>query len=103
MSQYARFVRPGYVRVKCDATPQRNVTISAYKDPGSSRIVIVVLNSGASAAQQAFTVANSSMPSVSQYTTSISKKVEKGENIPVANGSFAISLEPSSITTFVSN
>ena len=103
MSQYARFVRPGYHKIKCDAFPQRNVWITSYKDSSSSKVVIVVGNTGSSSIQQSFALANGDMTSVSQYTTSKSKNCEKGVDIPVVHGRFTVNLDPSSITTFVSN
>jgi glucuronoarabinoxylan endo-1,4-beta-xylanase len=102
MSQYARFVRPGYHKVKCNAVPQRNVWLSSYKDGSSTKVVIVALNASTSSVQQAFSVTNGSMTSFSPYTTSKSKNCEKGTDIVVVKGSFAVTLDPSSITTFVS-
>jgi len=103
MSQYARFVRPGYHKVKCNAFPQRNVWVSSYKDGSSTKVVIVALNTGTSAVQQAFAVTNGSRTAFSPYTTSKSKNCEKGKDIAVVQGSFTATLDPSSITTFVSN
>ena len=103
MSQYARFVRPGYHKIKCNAQPQRNVWVSSYKDGSSAKVVIIALNTGTSPVQQAFTVTHGSMSSFSPYTTSKSKNCEKGAGIPVANGRFIFTLDPSSITAFVSN
>jgi len=103
MSQYARFVRPGYHKIKCNASPQRNVWVSSYKDGSSSKVVIVALNTSTASVQQAFAVTNGIMSSFSPYTTSKSKSCQKGTDVPVASGRFAVSLDPSSITTFVSN
>jgi glucuronoarabinoxylan endo-1,4-beta-xylanase len=102
MSQYARFVRPGFHKIKCNSMPQRNVYVTSYKDSSSSRVVIVALNTSTSPIQQAFSVINASMTSVVPYTTSQSKNCVAGSDIAVSNGSFAVSLDPSSITTFVS-
>ena len=103
MSQYARFVRPGYVKIYCTAAPQRNIWISAYKSPSSAKVVIVALNVGSSPIQQGFVVANGHMASFTPYTTTISKNCQQGTDVPAVNGGFAVTLEPSSITTFVSN
>jgi glucuronoarabinoxylan endo-1,4-beta-xylanase len=103
MSQFSRFVRPGYQRIQCPALAQRNVWVSSYKDPSSSRVVIVALNMGSSSVQQAFAVSNGSMTSFSPYTTSLSKNCQQGADIPAVNGRISASLDPSSITTFVSN
>jgi glucuronoarabinoxylan endo-1,4-beta-xylanase len=102
MSQFARFVRPGYYKVKCNPIPQRNVWVSSYRDISTSRVVIVALNAGTTPVQQAFTVTNGSMTTFASYTTSRWKNCLRGSDLPVTNGSFTATLEPSSITTFVS-
>jgi glucuronoarabinoxylan endo-1,4-beta-xylanase len=102
MSQFSRFVRPGYYRIACSAAPQRNVYLSSYKDPASSRVVLIVVNTAGSAIQQGFAVSNGSMASFAAYTTSQAKNCAQGIDIPVASGRFAVSLDPSSITTFIS-
>jgi len=102
MSQFARFVRPGYHRIACSAVPQRNVYVSSYKDPASSRVVIIVLNTAGSAIQQGFAVTHGTMSAFSRYTTSVAKNCDRGTDIPAANGGFTATLDPSSVTTFVS-
>jgi len=102
MSQYARFVRPGFYRIKCNSTPQRNIYVTSYKDD-SGKVVIVALNTSSSAIQQTFTVTNGIMTAVTPYTTSQYKKCEQACNISVSNGTFTATLDASNITTFVSN
>jgi glucuronoarabinoxylan endo-1,4-beta-xylanase len=103
MSQYSKFVRPGYHKIKCDKLPQGNVYVTSYKDSSSSRVVIVVLNENSSSVYQSFSIADGEMVSFTPYTTSSSKNAAKGNNINVRSGGFTAVLEPSSITTFVSN
>jgi glucuronoarabinoxylan endo-1,4-beta-xylanase len=103
MSQYARFVRPGYYRIKCNPTPQRNVYLSSYRDPSSSKVVIVALNMSTSPLQQTFSIPNGGAVSFTPHATSQSKNCAPGDAISVSNGSFTATLEPSSITTYVSN
>ena len=105
MSQYARFIRPGYYRVESSIYPPNyNIGITAYKDSASSKIVIVAVNNSSSPAEQVFRIQNGSIPvTLTTYTTSESKNCEKGNSIDVTNETFTISLEPSSITTYVSN
>jgi glucuronoarabinoxylan endo-1,4-beta-xylanase len=102
MSQYARFVRPGFHKVYCNPTPQRNVVVSAYRDGSSSKVVIVVVNTNASATQQGFSLANAAAASFTPYTTSQVLNCARGSDIPVTNGSLVVRLDASSITTFVS-
>ncbi len=102
MSQYARFVRPGYFKVKCNSTPQRNVYLTSYTESATSRVVIVALNVGSAAVQQAFAVTSGTMTSFASYTTSPLKNCLRGSDLPFTNGSFTATLDASSITTFVS-
>lgn len=102
MSQFARFVRPGFHKVQCTPAPQRNVVVSSYNDGSPANVVIIVLNTGATATQQGFSVPNGTMTSFASYTTSQAKNCVRGADIPATNGRFAVTLDPSSITTFVS-
>lgn len=102
MSQFARFIRPGFYKIDGNGLPQRNVYVSSYKD-NNSKVVIVVLNTNSSPVYQTFSVQNGTMTTFTPYTTSTSKNCAQGNNVTATNGSFTVSLEPSSITTFVSN
>jgi glucuronoarabinoxylan endo-1,4-beta-xylanase len=101
MSQFARFIRPGYRKVACNPTPQRNVVVSAYKDPATAKVVLVVINTGASAVYQTFTIPTGSPTGCEVYTTTKTKNCERGVDVPAVQGSFTYLLEPSSITTFI--
>jgi len=103
MSQFARFIRPGFYRVKSSTSPpSSNVEISAYKDPSSSKIVIVAINTGSSAEEHTFRIQNNEMMTTfTPYITSESKDCEQGEVFTITEN-FTLTLEPLSITTFVS-
>ncbi len=101
MSQYARFVRPGYHRIKVDANPQSNVYVTAYKN--GSKVVIVALNISSSSISQTFVIQHCSATAYTPYVTSSSKNCVQGTAIAVLSLSFTASLDPSSVTTFVSN
>ena len=107
MSQYSRFVRPGYYRVESSVNPSSflsNVSVSAYKDPSSSKVVIVAINTGTTEAEIVFKLQNgTNMMTFTPYTTSASKNCEQGSAFNATNGNFNYIQEPSSITTFVSN
>ncbi len=103
MSQFARFVRPGYYRVDATANPQTNVYVTAYKD--TSKIVIVAVNNNSSSVNQSFSLQNQaglSAVGFIPYITSASKNCVQESNIALSNGSFTAALDASSITTFVS-
>lgn len=103
MSQFARFIRPGYYRIESSIAPAlSNVKVTAYKDPVSSKMVIVAINTGTVKTESIFRIKNNLVTSFIPYTTSESKNCEKGDTVNLINGKFTFSLEPMSITTFVS-
>ncbi|MDZ7310689.1 MAG: T9SS type A sorting domain-containing protein [candidate division KSB1 bacterium] len=104
MSQYSRFVRPGYYRVDSQSWPATgNVFVTAYKDSSSSKVVLVALNTGSTPLNVAFRIQHGAVNNFSTYTTSVSKNVVRGDDVRVVGNCFMYNLEASSITTFVSN
>jgi glucuronoarabinoxylan endo-1,4-beta-xylanase len=105
MSQFARFIRPGFYRVETSVAPSLSkVDVTAYKDPSSSKVVIVALNTGSTQAESVFRIKNAAMTTTfTSYTTSEFKNCEKGNDFDVTSDNFTLTLDPSSITTFVSN
>lgn len=101
MSQYARFVRPGYYRIKAEANPQTNVYVTAYKS--GSKLVIVAVNMGSSAVNQTFVIPHGSAVVYSRFVTSSTKNCEEGDALTVSSLTLTTSLDASSITTFVSD
>jgi glucuronoarabinoxylan endo-1,4-beta-xylanase len=101
MSQFARFVRPGFYRVEVDENPQDNVFLTAFK--GNQKIVIVVANSNRSSTEQSFFLNNGTAAKFTPYVTSETKNCIQESDISVSDGSFTAILDGSSITTFVSN
>jgi glucuronoarabinoxylan endo-1,4-beta-xylanase len=102
MSQFARFIRPGYLRVDCTGNPQGNIFASAYKDSTSSKVVIVAINNSSQTVEQTFTLKNGTVEKFTPYVTSETKDCGHEEDISVSDGSFSANLEGSSITTLVS-
>lgn len=107
MSQFSKFIRPGYFRIESSITPAIvgiGVDVTAYKDPVTSKVVIVAVNTSSNSIKHEFKIQNgATINSFTPHTTSESKNCLKGESFPVANGMFTITLEPSSITTFVAD
>ena len=101
MSQFARFVRPGFFRIGTTENPQTNVFITAYKD--YSKIVIVAVNNRSSSVEQTFILQNGTTGKFTPYVTSEIKNCSQESDIVVSNGSFTFTLEGASITTFVSD
>ena len=101
MSQYARFVRPGHVRVDATGNPQPDVYVTAYKN--GSKMAIVAINANSSSIDQTFAIRNGTVSSFMPFVTSSTKNCIQGNTIPALKGGFTAPLEPSSVTTFVSN
>jgi glucuronoarabinoxylan endo-1,4-beta-xylanase len=95
--QFAKFVRPGSVRVATSG----GTNISAYTSAGKA--VIVAINSGTRAVTQNFTFQNGTVASVTPHVTSGTKNMNQEPVVTVNNGSFTYTLEAKSVTTFVQN
>ncbi|MFG2576913.1 glycoside hydrolase family 30 beta sandwich domain-containing protein [Streptomyces sp. NPDC048481] len=101
MAHFARFVRPGSVRVEATAKPASDVYVSAYRNGNST--VVVAVNKGASALSQPFTLTNAGASSVSSWLTDASRSVASQGARSVANNAFTATLPARSMTTFVTN
>lgn len=101
MSQYARFVRPGYYRVFATENPQPNLYMTAYT--GGGKTVIVVVNMNSNATMQPIVLDNSGATSFTPYVTSQTKDCQQESTVTVKNGKLIANLDASSVTTFVSN
>jgi glucuronoarabinoxylan endo-1,4-beta-xylanase len=102
MAHFARFVRPGYVRVDATANPASNVYVSAYR--GGDTVVIVAVNKNTSSVSQQFTLANTaSSGSVANWLTDGSRNVAPQAALNMSNGSLTVTLPARSVMTFVAN
>jgi len=101
MSQYARFVRPGYKRIGVTEKPYSDVLVSAYKGP-DNKIVMVVVNNGTSSRNLNVNLQNGSVGNFVKYSTSDTLNVAYGGTYKVTSGATSFYVEPKSIATFVS-
>lgn len=103
MSNYAKFIRPGYVRIGATKNPKSSVFVSAYK--GEGKTIIVVVNTGNDITNQQFAFKNTTVASVTPYVTSETVNLGKQAivNVNASIGAFSYSLPAKSVTTFVSN
>jgi glucuronoarabinoxylan endo-1,4-beta-xylanase len=100
MAQFSKFIRPGYVRVDATKNPQSNVYVSAYKN--DQNVVVVVVNRNSSSQSVSLSISGGTVGSLTKYTTSGSKSLSNDGTIIGSNGSFSLSLDAQSVTTFVS-
>ena len=100
MSQYARFIRPGFIKIHSTTNPQNNIYVTAYKS--GSRVVIAAINWSYTPITQTFSLQNGTVTKFTPYVTSETKNCAKGNSVVVTNGNFTFTLEDGSVTTFVS-
>lgn len=98
MAQFAKFIRPGFVRVSASANPAPGVFVSAYKQ---DKIVIVAINLAAADVTQTFALANAEVKSVASWTTSNTLNFAPQPSLAVTGGTFTTTLPAGSVTTFV--
>lgn len=103
MSQFARFIRPGYYKLESTFFPQRNVYSTAYKDSATSKVVIVAINTASQAKDQTFVFQNGHIQMFTPYVTSDLKDCHQEADILVSNDNLNVTLDAESITTFVSS
>ncbi|MBN2356873.1 T9SS type A sorting domain-containing protein [candidate division KSB1 bacterium] len=100
MSQFARFMRPGYFRVFATQRPQYRVYVTAYQ--GDSKVVIVVINLNTQPVEQTFVLKAGYTSIFRPYVTSIEENAQEKADIATCAGKLRVMLPPSSVTTFVS-
>jgi len=100
MSQFAKYITPGSVRIGTGSNTVPNVRISAYKTSAGKK-VIVAINSYNAATEQTFTFQNTTAGEFMPYTTTETKNAEPGTKTTASNNSFTYKLPPYSVTTFV--
>ncbi len=98
MTQFSKFIRPGYVRVDASANPVSGVYVSAYQ---REKLVIVAVNQSAATVDQSFSLQNATVDAVTPWTTSSTLDVAQQPAIAVTGGSFTAALPAESVTTFV--
>ncbi|MCB9496136.1 MAG: carbohydrate-binding protein [Fibrobacteria bacterium] len=99
MANYAKFVRPGFVRVEATKNPSTHVYLSAYKKGDS--VVVVVVNRSATANLNISIPAATGLTKMQKYTTSATKNVNDDGSVPVVNGSLSVTFDAEAVTTLV--
>lgn len=101
MSQFSKFIRPGYVRVNAQAeNTSTGLKITAYT--GDNKTVVVIINPTNSVISGINLVTSGTVSSAIAYTTSVSQNRESATIIP-ENGKVKVNIVANSITTVVIN
>ncbi|WJV54348.1 glycoside hydrolase family 30 beta sandwich domain-containing protein [Prodigiosinella aquatilis] len=103
MSQYAKFVRPGFQRIQATENPQSNIHLTAYKGASNDKLVIVAVNTNDSNQSLTLNITNSNVSALKKYSTSATLNVGYGGNTQLSSGKATLWLNPKSVTTFVSD
>ena len=98
ISQFARFIKEGAVRLGTTVNSRPDVLISAYKN--GVKKVVVVINTTSGNVNQTIAFKDAAVTSVIPYLTSTSKNAEKETAVTLANNSFVYSIPPNSVVTF---
>ena len=97
LGNYARFVRPEYVRIDATANPAANIFTTAYRDPASNQFVVVVINDNATTQTIDLIPNGFSAGSVTPYVTDSTRNLVQLASVALAS----VSLAAKSVTTFV--
>jgi glucuronoarabinoxylan endo-1,4-beta-xylanase len=99
ISQFARFIKDGAIRLGTSGNSRPEVLVSAYKN-GSKKIVVVV-NTGTARINQKMIFKDAPAASFIPYVTSETKNAEQANTIQATENSFNYTLPPLSVVTFV--
>ncbi len=101
LSHYAKFVRPGAVRVEVDDRAPDQVDVTAYKTDSSFAVVIV--NRNDSSIYLDFKISGGMAGPITRFTSSGTKKMVNEGAIAVSSGSFSVAVDAESVTTLTSH
>ena len=94
MSQFARFIRPGAVRVGATANPEKEVFASAYKSKDGDSVIVVLVNRDYKNSKTVTVkVQGADVQTFHMYTTSEAKNAKDEGEVEVKNGSVTITMD----------
>jgi glucuronoarabinoxylan endo-1,4-beta-xylanase len=99
LAQFARFIKPGSVRLGTSNNSRPEVLVSAYKN--GNKKIIVAINPGIYDVNQKFTIQDAAISEVIPFTTTLTKNAEQAAKLTVTNNSFSYVLPSNSIVTFL--
>ncbi|MGB3006894.1 MAG: glycoside hydrolase family 30 beta sandwich domain-containing protein, partial [Chitinophagaceae bacterium] len=99
MSQFARFIRSGSVRIGTSSNSRPDVLISAYKN-GTKKIVVII-NSSTNDVEQKITFQGATAGSFVPYVTSQNKNAEQGSTVAASGNVLNYKVPTKSVVTLV--
>ena len=102
LSQFARFVRPGAIRVGATAKPEANVYASAYKSADGDSVIVVLINRDYRQNKTVtVNVPGTKIESFEVFTTSETKNALREGEVEVKDGSVTVTMNKDCIMTLV--
>jgi glucuronoarabinoxylan endo-1,4-beta-xylanase len=98
LGNFAKFVRPGMVRMGATASPATDILVSAYRD--DAQFAIVAINASSQPRTQKFWVEGAGLGQVVPWVTSDSSSLAKQAAL-TGTDNFSYSLPAKSVVTFV--
>ena len=102
LAQYAKFVRPGDVRVEATQPTSPDVFVTAFKSE-AERVALVAVNRSSEPQSLDVALVGGCAREFAAFTTSETKSVSDDGRLPVVGGQLSVTLDPQSVTTFVSD
>jgi len=99
MGQYSRFIRPGWRRIECNTYPAAMVYASAYRNPNSKEIAVVIINDRVNEAAVPIELSGATFDRIEAWRTSEEEGL-KPLGRQRMSGNTTVKLPPKSITTF---
>jgi glucuronoarabinoxylan endo-1,4-beta-xylanase len=99
MAQYAKYVRPGAVRVGATRVVQTDVHTTAFKK--NDTVVVVSVNRSSSTKTVTYSIAGLKSTTGLKITTSGTKDMKEDGTVAVSGGNFTLPLDAQSISTVV--
>jgi len=100
MGQYSRFIRPGWRRIDCDTSPRGGIYLSAYKNPNSKEIAIVIINETITSFSVPLELSEAEFSQLEIWRTSENEKLKNIGKQRISRNIAKVILTPMSITTF---
>jgi len=98
LGNFSKFIRPGFVRVSATTTNASMLYASAYKDPATGKLVVVVINRNDGVRRITFNTQGFPAGFATPYVTSSNQALERQPAVAFPG---TLSVEPRSIVTYV--
>jgi len=99
MGQYSRFIRPGWVRIECEPAPTTGVYSSAYRNPQTNEIAVVLINERITASAVSLDLDGMEFDQLAIWRTSENENLKSVGRQRTSRGIANVNLQPRSITT----